>query len=53
MLFRSAEDRPTIDFNADTMGRYRDQLGKYHYDPSRYKTYLDQLGIKFPTLTKD
>jgi aminobenzoyl-glutamate utilization protein B len=47
-----AEDRPTIDMNADTMARYRDQLRKYYYDASRYDTYLDQLGIEFPTLTK-
>lgn len=48
-----AEDRPTIEMNADTMARYRDQLRKYYYDQSRYETYLDQLGIKFPTLTKE
>lgn len=48
-----AEDRPTIEMNADKMDRYRDQLRKYYYDPSRYDTYLDQLGIKFPTLTKE
>jgi aminobenzoyl-glutamate utilization protein B len=39
--------------NADTMARYRDELRKYYYDPTRYDTYLDQLGIKFPTLTKE
>jgi aminobenzoyl-glutamate utilization protein B len=44
------EDRPTIDMNADTQGRYRDQLSKYYYDASRYDTYLEQLGIRFPTL---
>jgi aminobenzoyl-glutamate utilization protein B len=48
-----AEDRPVIEMNADTMARYREQLKKYYYDPSRYDTYLDQLGIKFPTLTKE
>jgi aminobenzoyl-glutamate utilization protein B len=46
------EDRPVIEMNAETMTRYREQLRKYYYDPSRYETYLDQLGIKFPTLTK-
>ena len=49
----TAEDRPTIEMNADTQGRYREQLSQYYYDPSRYDTYLDQLGIKFPTLTKE
>ena len=23
---------------------------KYYYDPTKYKTYLDQLGIKYPTV---
>ena len=46
------EDRPTIEMNADTQGRYRDELKKYYYDQSRYDTYLDQLGVKFPTLTR-
>jgi aminobenzoyl-glutamate utilization protein B len=49
----TAEDRPTIDMNADTQGRYREQLRKYYYDPNRYDTYLEQLGIRFPTLTKE
>lgn len=48
-----AGDRPTIEMNSDTMARYREQLRKYYYDPGRYDTYLDQLGVKFPTLTCD
>jgi aminobenzoyl-glutamate utilization protein B len=48
-----AEDKPVIEMNAETMARYREQLKKYYYDPSKYDTYLDQLGVKFPTLTKD
>lgn len=46
----SATDRPAIELNADIMARYRPQLKKFYYDPARYPTYLDQLGIKFPTL---
>jgi aminobenzoyl-glutamate utilization protein B len=26
-------------------------MEKYYYDPAKYPTYLDQLGIKYPTLT--
>jgi aminobenzoyl-glutamate utilization protein B len=47
------EDRPTVEMNADTMARYREELKKYYYDASRYDTYLEQLGVKFPTLTKE
>ena len=32
------------------MDKYRPEMKKYYYDPSRYKTYLDQLGIKYPTV---
>jgi aminobenzoyl-glutamate utilization protein B len=48
-----ADDKPVIDMNADTMARYREQQKKYYYDPGKYDTYLDQLGIKFPTLTRN
>ena len=34
------------------MATYRPEMKKYYYDPSKYATYLDQLGIKFPVLEK-
>jgi aminobenzoyl-glutamate utilization protein B len=43
------EDTPATWLNEDTMARYRPELKKYYYDPSKYKTYLDQLGIRYPT----
>ena len=45
-------DQPQIHLNRETMVRYRPQMQKFYYDASKYDTYLDQLGIKFPTLTK-
>jgi aminobenzoyl-glutamate utilization protein B len=48
----SVTDRPATELNAGTMARYKDELKKYYYDPSRYETYLQQLGIAFPTLEK-
>jgi len=33
------------------MARYRDEMRKYYYDPSKYDTYLQQLGITYPTVT--
>ncbi len=50
--FLAATDQPAIERNADIMARYQESLRKLYYDPRRHKTYLDQLGIKFPTLTK-
>jgi aminobenzoyl-glutamate utilization protein B len=45
-----SEDKPAIELNAEIMARYKPELSKYYYDPARYPTYLDQLGIRFPTL---
>jgi aminobenzoyl-glutamate utilization protein B len=39
-----------VEINAEVMARYKPELSKYYYDPSLHPTYLDQLGIKFPTL---
>jgi len=30
--------------------QYRPEMRKYYYDPTRYKSYLEQLGIKYPTV---
>jgi aminobenzoyl-glutamate utilization protein B len=41
-----AQDTPAIELNAAMMDRYREEMKKYYYDPTKYKTYLEQLGIK-------
>ena len=46
------EDTPAIDLNKATMEKYRPEMRKYYYDPTRYKTYLEQLGITYPTVKK-
>lgn len=46
--FLRDEDLPPIEMNADRMARFREQLRQLHYDPSRYRTYLEQLGIPYP-----
>lgn len=46
------KDQPPVTINADMMSGYRSDMRKLYYDPAKYPTYLDQLGIKFPTLTK-
>ena len=45
-----AQDQPAIWLNKATMDKFRPEMKKYYYDPSRFKTYLDQLGIKYPTV---
>jgi len=41
---------PPVTFNKEKMDRVRPQLQKLRYDPTKYKTYLEQLGIKYPTV---
>ncbi len=44
------QDRPAIELNRGIMERYREQMRKYYYDPSKYSTYLEQLGVTYPTV---
>ena len=46
------QDTPAIELNKPTMDRYKPELKKFYYDPSRYKSYLEQLNIAYPTLRK-
>lgn len=48
--FISADDPPAIEKNADIMAKYKDELSKFYYHPSKYATYLEQLGIDYPQL---
>lgn len=41
---------PPIHLNADKMERYRPLLEPLYYDAERYDTYMEQLGISYPTL---
>jgi len=48
--FLRTDDKPAIWLNKGIMERYRPEMKKYYYDPTRYRTYLEQLGIKYPTV---
>ncbi|MEO8662044.1 MAG: amidohydrolase [Bryobacteraceae bacterium] len=48
--FLRTEDKPAIWLNQKIMAQYREEMKKYYFDASRYPTYLDQLGIKYPGL---
>lgn len=43
-------DKPQTWMNKRTMDTYREQMRKFYYDPTKYKTYLEQLGITYPTI---
>lgn len=46
----SETDKPAIYLNKKIMEEYRPQMKKYYYDPSKYSSYLEQLGISYPTI---
>ena len=48
----AAGDPPAIDMNIENMEKFRPEMRKYYYDSSKYKTYLEQLGIQYPTVKK-
>jgi aminobenzoyl-glutamate utilization protein B len=50
--FLKPEDRPPTELNTAIMARYRDRLKPLYYDPTKYKTYLEQLGIRYPTVSR-
>jgi len=50
--FITANDPPAIWLNRETMETYRPQLRQYYYDETRFDTYLEQLGITYPTLRR-
>ncbi|MCS6974249.1 MAG: amidohydrolase [Cyclobacteriaceae bacterium] len=47
------KDNPAIYLNQKIMEEFKPKLKAYYYNPTRYKTYLEQLGIKYPTLRPD
>jgi len=49
--FISDTDDPAIEKNEAIMAAYKDRLRAVYYDPSKYDTYLEQLGVDYPQLT--
>lgn len=41
------EDMPAIHLNNEIMARMRPQMEAYYYDPARFDSYLQQLGIAY------
>jgi aminobenzoyl-glutamate utilization protein B len=50
-LIRAA-DQPALFLNERIMKEYRERMRKFYYDPSRYGTYLEQLGVQYPTVRR-
>jgi aminobenzoyl-glutamate utilization protein B len=45
-------DKPPTFLNTKIMAEYRDKMKPFYFDPSRYKTYLEQLGVPYPPPAK-
>ena len=50
--FITEKDPAPVYLNAEKMEKYRPEMKKYYYNPAKYKTYMEQLGITYPTLEK-
>jgi aminobenzoyl-glutamate utilization protein B len=48
--FIAPDDEPAIDLNQDIMDRFRPDMREFYYDPDRFATYLEQLGVDYPTV---
>ena len=45
-----ADDPPAIHLNQERMDSFREAMRPFYYDPERYDSYLEQLGIEYPTV---
>lgn len=46
------DDKPPIYLNTEIMKTFKSDLEKYYYDEKKYSSYLEQLGITYPTIRK-
>jgi aminobenzoyl-glutamate utilization protein B len=51
--FVRPQDKPAIWMNKATMDKYRPEMKKFYYDSAKYGSYLEQLGIKYPTVRNE
>lgn len=42
------QDRPAVWLNEDIMDTFKPELEQHYYDPTRYRSYLEQLNITYP-----
>jgi aminobenzoyl-glutamate utilization protein B len=48
----TAEDEPATYLNTDKMAQYRKGAEAFYYDETKYGSYLEQLKISYPALSK-
>ena len=50
MPFISKDTPAPTHLNRAILEKYREKMRPFYYDPTKFPTYLDQLGIKYPTV---
>jgi aminobenzoyl-glutamate utilization protein B len=48
----TAEDKPAIFLNEEKMLQYKKKMEAFYYDETKHASYLDQLKISYPTLSR-
>jgi len=48
----AADTPPPTWLNKETLERFRPEMRKLYYDPARFSSYLEQLGVTYPTLRR-
>lgn len=48
----SADDKPAIHLNKELMDQMRPKMREFYYDPTKYGSYLEQLGITYPPVSQ-
>jgi len=48
--FITETDKPAIWLNEGIMAQWRERMRPFYYDPARFDTYLEQLGIEYPVV---
>ena len=51
--FIGPDDLPATHMNSGIMAEFRPLLEPWYFDPSRHGSYLEQLGVEYPTLRPD
>ena len=44
------EDQPPLELNREVLEDFRPAMRRWYYDPARHRTYLEQLGVRYPVL---
>jgi aminobenzoyl-glutamate utilization protein B len=47
--FISPTDMPATEMNEGIMAEFREEMSKYYFNPDEHDSYLEQLGVSYPT----